>query len=147
MSIGIHLDTSAIPVSIGGSATGSSASDASSTQGKTNVVKSAGPGGGTGAASAAGGSDSSSSASPTVQALQRQIAQLQKQLAQEQQQLRAATQRNKGATDPASMAEIAALQSAVTTTTGQLEAAVTALSTALLAEGGSSGGSLVSTSA
>jgi hypothetical protein len=81
-----------------------------------------------------------------VKALQREIAQLQKQLAQEQQALHAATSGHK-ASDPASMARISALQSAVATTNGQLESAVTALSTALLEEGTSSSGSLVSTSA
>jgi len=144
VSTGIRMDTSNIPVTIKGSSAATSSST-SSVQGTTTVnVKGVRAGAASGSSSGSG--NSSSAASPAVQALQREIAQLQKILAQEEQALRAANQRNKGSTDPASVAEISALQSVVTTTNGQLEAAVTALATALLAEGSSSGGSLVSAS-
>lgn len=143
MSIGIHLDTSTIPVTIAGFPAASSA-DASSTQAApAPALKS---GGAPGAGAASSGPDAGSTESATVKALQREIAQLQKQLAQEQQALHEATSSG-GAPDPAGMARIAALQSAVATTSGQLEAAVTALAAALLQEGSGSAGSLVSASA
>lgn len=81
-----------------------------------------------------------------MQALQREIAQLQKQLTKQQQQLHQASARNKG-NDPASAATVATLQSAVTTTSGQLATAVNELAATVLAEGGSITGALVSTSA
>jgi hypothetical protein len=147
VSIGIHLDTSTLPLSIGGlTATTSDTTDASSStavQGATIIVK--GVNGKT-AAPGSSGSESGNGASPTIQALQREIAQLQKLLKLQEQALHAATERNKG-TDLASMAEISALQSAVTTTNGQLMVAVNALAAALLAEGNASSGSLVRASA
>lgn len=87
-----------------------------------------------------------SSESPTVQALRKQIEQLQKQLAQQEQQLRAAMAGGRDK-DPANEQRIAALQSAVSTTMGQLSAAAARLAAALMAEGGSSSGSLVSATA
>ncbi|MFC4761894.1 hypothetical protein [Dyella koreensis] len=85
-------------------------------------------------------------ASITVQVLRQQIERLQKQLAQQQQQLRAAMSGGKDK-DPAHAASIAALQSAVATTMGQLAATVARLVSALMAESGGSSGNLVSTSA
>ena len=147
MNIGIHLDTSTIPVNIGGlTATTSDTTDAptsTAVQGTTIKVKGVG---GNAAASGSSGSGSGGGASPTIQALQREIAQLQKLLKVQEQALHAATERHKG-TALAGMAEISALQSAVTTTNGQLMVAVNALAAALLAEGNASSGSLVSASA
>lgn len=137
MSIGIHMDTSTIPVTIAGASTSGSAASSGNAATSSSPVAGAGSG---------GDSSSSGGASPAVQALKREVAQLQKMLAQEQQQLHAATSGKQGR-DPANLARISALQSAVATTVGELESAVSALSTAMLAESGSSSGSLVSTSA
>lgn len=84
--------------------------------------------------------------SPTIQTLQKQIERLQKQLAQQQQQLRQAMAGDK-ASDPANAARVAALQSAVSTTMGQLAEAVAKLAAAMMAESGGSSGGLVNTSA
>ncbi len=93
------------------------------------------------------GADSSSGtgASPSVQALRKQIERLQKQLSQQEQQLRLSVS-GRQANDPAQAARIAALQSAVATTVGQLSEAVARLAAVLMAEGGGSG-SLVHASA
>lgn len=153
MSVGIHTDISIASVTIAGASTSAStpsagnAATSSSTVTATGGASAGAASAGTGAGDSSGSSDSSSaSASPTVTALKREIAQLQKMLAQEQQQLHAASAGQRGK-DPANLAEISALQSAVATTMGQLESAVSALSTALLAESGSTTGSLVSASA
>lgn len=149
MNIGIHMDTSSIPVNIAGTTTAGSATEAPQDAASGSHVNVAGsaiksPANSTGASD---GSDSSSgAASPTVQALKREIAQLQKMLAQQQEQLHAATS-GPQAKDPANLARVTALQSAIATTLGQLESAVSALVTALLAEGGANSGSLVSASA
>lgn len=140
MSIGIHMDTSTIPVTIAGASTSGSAASSG------NAATSSSPMAGAAGAGSGGDSSGSGGASPAVQALKREVAQLQKMLAQEQQQLHAATSGKQGR-DPANLARISALQSAVATTVGELESAVSALSTAMLAESGSSSGSLVSTSA
>lgn len=95
---------------------------------------------------AAGAAGQSSSASLEVQVLQKQIERLQKQLAQQEQQLRAAMSGDK-AKDPANAPRVAALQSAVSTTLGQLTEAVAKLAAALLAQGGGSSGNLVSSTA
>lgn len=81
-----------------------------------------------------------------MQVLQKQIERLQKQLARQEQQLRAAMSGGK-ADDPANAPRIAVLQSAVSTTMGQLSATVAKLAAALVAESGSSSGSLVSATA
>jgi hypothetical protein len=134
-------------VSIGGlTATASDTTDASpstAAQGAPIIVKGVGR---NAAASESSSSENGNGASPTIQALQREIAQLQKLLKLQEQALHAATERNKSS-DLASMAEISALQSAVTTTNGQLMVAVNALAAALLAEGNASSGSLVRASA
>ena len=142
MSIGIHLDTSTIPVSIGGTAA-APASDGSS---PTTPVTKDGSASATVQASNPS-DDSDSNANPAVKALKKEIAQLQKQLTQEEQALHAAMVAMKGVSDPASLTVIATLESAVATTNGQLEMAVTALSTLLLSQGGGSSGSLVNASA
>lgn len=96
--------------------------------------------------SSSAGDSSGASASLTVQTLQKQIERLQKQLAQQQQQLRQAMSGDR-AKDPTNTARIAALQSAVNTTVGQLAEAVAKLAAAIMAESGGSNGGLVNTSA
>lgn len=150
MSIGIHMDTSSIPVSIAGTPVtdSASASSADATSGaRVNVQGGSIKSPANSTAASGGGSDSSTSAaSPTVQALLREIKQLRKMLAQQQQQLRAATS-GPQAKDPANLTRVTSLQAAMATTMGQLESAVSALSAALLAEGSASSGNLVSASA
>lgn len=97
----------------------------------------------------AGSSDSSASAgasSVAVQTMLRLIAQLKKQLAQEEQALHKAMAQTKS-DDPSGLARITGLQSAVTTTIGQLAIATNKLAAALVAEGQSSTGSQLNTSA
>jgi len=152
MSIGIHLDTSTIPLTIASApaAAPALAPTSSGQSGSATAVTSAsGPSSVTikAPSSDSDSGSSSSSSSAAVKALQKEIAQLQKQLTQEEQALHAAMQAMKGAGDPAGLTVVATLQSAVATTNGQLEMAVTALSTLLLNQGGGSSGSLVNASA
>jgi hypothetical protein len=151
MSIGIHLDTSPIPLSIA-SAPASAPALAPTSSGQDGaamgVTSASGPTRVTAkAASSDNDSGSDSDSNAAVKALKKEIAQLQKQLAQEEQALHAAMMAMKGATDPAALTVVATLQSAVATTNGQLAIAVTALSTLLLSQGGGSRGSLVNASA
>lgn len=97
------------------------------------------------AANSAAASDSSGG-SLTVQVLRAQLERLQKQLAQQERQLRAAVARDKD-NDPANAPRIAALQSTVATTMGQIAETVARLAAALMAESGSSSGNLVSSAA
>lgn len=158
MNIGISTATSAIPVRIAGStgdassSTDAGSTSASGTQASTSASgtqasgKAAGGAGGTGNAGAASSSDDSSTSSTTVQALQKEITQLQKQLTQQEQQLQQASA-GSNAKDPAALAQVSSLQSAVATTSGQLSSLVVQLAAAVEAEGGSSTGTLVSTTA
>jgi chromosome segregation ATPase len=98
-----------------------------------------------GAPAASGSSSSSSEESDTVKELRKQIAELQKQLQEQQQQLQAAQAKQESA--EAKAADVASVQSQIATTSGSLQTATAALLQALQDEGGSTSGSLVSTSA
>jgi len=152
MSIGIHLDTSPIPLKIPSTPSPGlpALSAAAAGQGgpSTGVAHADGPVSVTIKASKPDNdSDGDSNASPAVKALQKEIAQLQKQLTQEEQALHAAMEAMKGASDPAGLTVVATLQSAVATTNGQLAAAVTALAALLLSQGSAGSGALVKASA
>ena len=96
--------------------------------------------------SAANSGSDSDSGSITVQTLRKQLERLQKQLALQERQLRSAVARDKD-NDPANAPRIAALQSAVSTTMGQIAETVARLAAAIMAESGSSSGGLVSSAA
>ncbi|WP_430392335.1 hypothetical protein [Dyella sp. 20L07] len=147
MNVNMGTDKSPIPVTIAGTtaaaSTAAPTTSGSDSTGQTHVAVS----GVTKSQGSAGSSDSdTSNMSVAVRTLLRLIAQLQKQLAREQQALHQAMAHNSG-NDTASMAVIQGLQSAVTTTSGQLESAVNQLVTAMQADGSGSSGALVSASA
>lgn len=90
--------------------------------------------------------ESSQSSEPGhIRQLREMIKELQKQLAEQQKQLQAIMASNLEETAKASA--VAAAQSAVSTTMGAIQSATTQLLKALLESGGSSSGSMVSTSA
>ncbi|GGU73543.1 hypothetical protein GCM10009504_33500 [Pseudomonas laurentiana] len=93
-------------------------------------------------ASGASGGDSEPA---HIKQLREQIEKLQKQLAEQQKQLQKAMASQQEAT--AKAAEVMAAQSAVSSTMAAIQTATSALLEALTSSGGSSSGSLVSTSA
>ena len=96
-------------------------------------------------AAAGASAESSDDSSEIVKQLKKQIEQLQKQLQQQQQALQSIQSSDQS--EEAKAAAIAGAQAQVTATTAALQTAMGALLQAVTAEGGSSSGSMVSTTA